>query len=324
MKRYLVTGGAGFIGSHLVDSLLGRGDSVRILDNLSTGKPDNIASGAEFVEGDILDSPRLDACLADVDGCFHLAAVSTVHGTADVLRRAHEVNLGGSVNLVDTLVRRSAAAAAVPLVFASSAAVYGDTDAVPVGESAACRPLSAYGADKVAAEEYAQAAWDRSGMPSRCLRLFNVYGPRQDPTSLYSGVINIFLDRLAAGAPVEIYGDGNQVRDFVYVDDVIVHFLAAMESLTAGSEVFNVCTGRGTSINLLYALMQELLGTARAPSYKAGRSGDIRISIGDPSAAAARFSVRARIGLREGLQSLVRSRGAHRTDAGSEQAKAGE
>lgn len=305
MKSYLVTGGAGFIGSHLVDALLGRGDNVRVLDNLSTGRVANVATAADFVEGDIRDPSLLTECLSGVDGCFHLAAVSSVHGSPEVLTRAHEVNLVGARNVFDAVGERAAAGSTIPVVFASSAAVYGDIDTVPVSEQAACAPISTYGADKLAVETYARTVCEKSDVPSIGLRLFNVYGPRQDPSSPYSGVINVFLGRLVRGNPVEIYGDGNQVRDFVYVDDAVRHFLAAMDSLTSGSQVFNVCTGRCITINQLHTVLKELTGAGGSPLYKPARAGDIKLSVGDPRAAVERFSIRADTGLRDGLQSTL-------------------
>jgi UDP-glucose 4-epimerase len=308
MARYLVTGGCGFIGSHLVDALLARGHAVRVLDDLSTGKLSNLPGGAEFIEGDILDAGLVDDCLADVDGCFHLAAISSVHGTPEMLERAHRVNLNGSTTLFDAVAGQAAGGAAIPVVFASSAAVYGDAQEIPISEVAATGPISAYGADKAAIEKYAREVWERSGSPSIGLRLFNVYGPRQDPTSPYSGVISIFLDKLLAGAPVEIFGDGEQLRDFVYVGDAVAYLLAAMAAPPAGAKIFNGCTGRGTTINRLYDLLQELTGSGLPATYRPARDGDIHASVGDPNAAEQALSVRANTELREGLRLTLQHR----------------
>jgi UDP-glucose 4-epimerase len=301
MKRYLVTGGAGFIGSHLVDALLARNHAVRVLDDLSTGKLSNLAAQAEIVKGDILDSSLMADCLSDVDGCFHLAAISSVQGTPDMLARAHTVNLSGATGLFDILEKQSTLGAVTPVVFASSAAVYGNTHDIPTGERVTCKPISSYGADKAAIEKYARDTWERSAIPSTGLRLFNVYGPRQDPTSLYSGVISIFLDKLLAGGTVEIFGDGEQLRDFIYVGDAVAYLLAAMDGTTAGSNVFNVCAGHGTTIDSLYSLLEQLVETESSLSYRPARTGDIRTSIGDPSAAEQRYEIQATTDLREGL-----------------------
>lgn len=302
MNRYLVTGGCGFIGSHLVDALLERGHAVRVLDDLSTGSLSNLSDAAEFVRGDVLDATLVDECLSDVDGCFHLAAIASVQGSENISPRAHEVNLTGSITVFDAVARCTGTNDTLPIVFASSAAVYGDVEEVPTHEDAGTKPISDYGADKLAVELHARDTWQRFGVPSIGLRLFNVYGPRQDPGSPYSGVISIFMDRLLSEAPAEIYSDGEQLRDFVYVGDAVGHFLAAMDSPPAGSEIFNVCTGRGTTINSLYGMLQELTGTHCPSSYRTERTGDIRTSIGDPRAAERRLSVKANTDLYEGLE----------------------
>lgn len=301
MKRYLVTGGCGFIGSHLVDALLARGDAVRVLDDLSTGSLSNHSDAAELVKGDILDAGLVRDCLADVDGCFHLAAIAAVQNSEQTSPRAHQVNLVGSITVFDAVGQRMSAINEVPIVYASSAAVYGDAEETPTSERAKTNPISAYGSDKSAAEQHARDAWQRSNIASTGLRMFNVYGPRQDPSSPYSGVISIFLDKLLGEAPAEIFSDGEQVRDFVYVGDAVAHLLAAMDAPPAGCEIFNVCSGRGTTINRLYEMLQELTGTDLPASYQPARSIDIRTSVGDPSAAAQHLSILANTDLREGL-----------------------
>lgn len=302
MKRYLVTGGCGFIGSHLVDALLARGHAVRVLDDLSTGSLSNLSDAAEFVRGDILDATLVDECLADIDGCYHLAAIASVRGSEKTPPRAHQVNLTGSITLFDAVARHPDAGNTLPVVFASSAAVYGDAEEVPSLEGGRTKPISDYGADKLAVELYARDRWQRSGVPSIGLRLFNVYGPRQDPGSLYSGVISIFMDRLLGDAPAEIFSDGEQVRDFVYVGDAVAHLVAAMDLPPTGAEIFNVCTGRGMTINRLYSVLQELTGTNRAASYQPERTGEISTSIGDRRAVERRLSVKVNTDLYEGLE----------------------
>jgi len=300
MKRWLVTGGCGFIGSHLVDALLARGDTVRILDDLSTGKRHDVLAGAELRVGDVADRDEVARALTGVDGCFHLAAVASVERCTQDWLGSHRTNLTGTVTVFDAA--RSAGPSPLPVVYASSAAVYGDNPHVPLSETATTRPLSAYGADKLACEFHAQVAWGVHRVPNLGLRFFNVYGPRQDPSSPYSGVISIFSDRLAAGQPIDILGDGEQTRDFVYVSDVVSHLVAGMAVLREGAGLFNVCTGRAASILALARIMGEAIG--RKPDIRHGpsRVGDIRSSIGDPSAAAAAFGFTAGVSLGEGIR----------------------
>jgi UDP-glucose 4-epimerase len=257
VTTWLVTGGAGFIGSHLCDALLAQGDMVRVLDDLSTGNRDNLASGVELVVGDIADASLMGDALKGVAGCFHLAAIASVErGVTDWLD-THRANLTGAITLFDAARRLPAP---VPIVYASSAAVYGDATVLPISESAQCRPLSAYGADKYGCELHAGVASHVHGIPTVGLRLFNVYGPRQDPRSPYSGVISIFCDRIRAGTPIDMFGDGEQTRDFVYVADVVTALLAAMRLRPADAPVFNVCTEVATSVHGLAQTIAELVG----------------------------------------------------------------
>src|SRR5271170_1197251 len=213
MARFLITGGCGFIGSHLADALIGRAHLVRILDNLSTGKRENAPAQAELIVGDITDRARLAAATAGMDGIFHLAAIASVDASRRDWLGCHAVNLGGCINVFDAA--RRPGGAGLRVVYASSAAVYGDSAAVPLNEADLARPINAYGADKLGCELHGRVATLIHGVPAVGLRLFNVYGPRQDPSSPYSGVISIFADRLRRNAPIDIEGDGRQVRDFV-------------------------------------------------------------------------------------------------------------
>src|SRR6201996_6028020 len=225
MSTYLVTGGAGFIGSHLCDALAGRGDTVRVLDDLSTGHRRNVPPGAHLIVGDVADPAAVDQAMEGVDGCFHLAAIASVEkGVTDWLG-THRANITGTITVFDAIRRQGSR---IPVVYASSAAVYGDATDGPIAETAPCRPLSAYGADKYGFELHARVPSHVHGIPTVGLRFFNVYGPRQDPKSPYSGVISIFCERIAGGLPIAIYGDGQQTRDFVYVADVVRALLAAM------------------------------------------------------------------------------------------------
>jgi len=221
MTAWLVTGGAGFIGSHLCEALLRRGAVVRVLDDLSSGKRENLPSDIELIEGDVADEAVVRSAMDGVAGCFHLAAIASVErGVSDWLH-THRANLTGAITVFD-----AGRATRVPVVYASSAAVYGDVATVPIAEDAPCRPLSAYGADKLGGELHARVASRVHRIPTVGLRFFNVYGPRQDPRSPYSGVISIFCERARRAAPIDIFGDGEQTRDFVHVADVVAALLA--------------------------------------------------------------------------------------------------
>jgi UDP-glucose 4-epimerase len=301
---YLVTGGCGFIGSHLCDALLARGDGVRILDDLSTGKLENMPAAAELLQGDVADAALVARAMAGVDGCFHLAAVASVErGNIDWLG-THRANLTGAITIFDA-ARRAVPGRTVPVVYASSAAVYGDNADVPLAETAVTRPLSAYGADKLGCELHARVAAHVHGVPTVGMRFFNVFGPRQDPKSPYSGVISIFCDRLRAGRGITIFGDGKQVRDFVYVGDVVRALMAAMAARPDGSPAFNVCTGRSTSVLELAHAIGRACSVEPAIDFHPARAGEIRVSLGNPERLAAELSVTAATTLRDGLAKIL-------------------
>lgn len=302
MASYLVTGGSGFIGSHLADALLGQGHAVRVLDDLSTGKRSNLQSGAELIVGDVADPRAVARAMEGVAGCFHLAAVASVErGNRDWLG-THATNLTGAITVFD-----AARKTRVPVVYASSAAVYGDPPTLPLAETAPTVPLSAYGADKLGCELHARAAGLVHAVPTVGLRFFNVYGPRQDPLSPYSGVISIFCERLRAGEEVVVFGDGTQTRDFVYVGDVVHALLAAMRVASIDARVFNVCTGRSTGLLDLVDAIAANLGVNPRITYGPTRPGDIQASLGDPAAAREGLGFAARTSLREGLSTTLRS-----------------
>jgi len=285
---YLVTGGAGFIGSHLCDALVGEGYAVRVIDDLSTGRRANLPAGVELIEGDVADPAAMQAAVAGVDGCFHLAAIASVTRGVEDWLGTHRANLTGTITLLDTVRRERRP---VPVVYASSAAVYGDCAHLPITEDAAKCPLSAYGADKYASELHAAVASHVHAVPTVGLRFFNVYGPRQDPLSPYSGVISIFCDRLRRGEPIVIYGDGGQSRDFIAVADVVAALRAAMRHCPPGApvlpqaRVFNVCTGVATTVTELAHTIARLTG-ARLTGLPVNithvplRAGEIRHSVG--------------------------------------------
>jgi UDP-glucose 4-epimerase len=304
---YLVTGGAGFIGSHLVDSLLADGCSVRVLDDLSTGRRDNLDPRALLVVADVADPTVVAAAMEGVEGVFHLAAVASVVRANEDWLGTHRINQSATV----AVLAAARAAGRLPVVYASSAAVYGDTGGVAAHEGLAPNPATAYGVDKLGSELHARVGSRIHGVPTLGLRFFNVYGPRQDPSSPYSGVISIFARRLAEGAAIVLHGDGGQTRDFVHVADVVTHLRAAMDRLRAdavtGGAVLNVCTGRAVSVRDLALLMgRRVGGTTPRLEHAPSRPGDIRQSCGAPDRATAALGLRAAIMLEEGLVSVIR------------------
>jgi UDP-glucose 4-epimerase len=299
LAHYLVTGGAGFIGSHLCDSLQDQGHTVDVLDDLSTGRRDNLRPGTRLTVEDCANPPAVQAGLAQADGVFHLAAIASVQRGNEDWLGTHRANQTATITVLD-----AARARRLPVVYASSAATYGNNPDLPLGEASRQAPLTAYGADKLGSELHARVAWAVHGVPTAGLRFFNVYGPRQDPASPYSGVISIFAGRIAARQPITLHGDGLQTRDFVYVADVVRHLLAAMAALHANPQalVANVCSGRATSVAELAGAMARLSGWS-APEIGHGppRAGDIRHSLGDPNHAIATLSLRAETPLDAGL-----------------------
>ena len=283
----LVTGGAGFIGSHVVDALLDHGAKVRVLDDFSSGSAANL-EGAEaraaaagglvqIVQGDVRDADKVRDVVEDCIAVVHLAAIpSVMRSLADPVG-CNSVTHGGTVNVV----RRAVEADVARLVLASSSAVYGDAARVPTPETSPPQPLSPYAQAKLASEEVCRAAADQGQITAACLRFFNVYGPRQDPTSEYSGVISRFMAAASHGEPVTVYGDGGQTRDFVYVHDVVEAVLAALGRPLSGVSTVNV--GSGTSANLLdcLAVLEQLSGGTIARSHAPAREGEIRHSVAD-------------------------------------------
>ena len=286
--RAVVTGGAGFIGSNLVDALVDRGDDVVVVDNLVSGKPENLNSRATFVERDIRDGLGVDA----FDVVFHCAA------QADVQTSVKRPDYDAAVNVVGTIrVLEAARAAGAKVVFASTGgAIYGECDG-PATETSPVRPLSPYGIAKLCGEEYV-AGWNRiHGSGHSVLRFANVYGPRQD-SGLEGGVVAIFLERMARDEETTIFGDGSQTRDFVYVGDVVAAFLRVASH--AGG-VYNVGTGTETSVADLHRLCREVSGSARPPVLADARLGDVRRSVLDVSAIEHDLGWRKAFALREGL-----------------------
>jgi UDP-glucose 4-epimerase len=303
MTSTLVTGGAGFIGSHLVEALLKRGRQVRVLDNFSTGRAANLAhlSDVEVITGDVRDEALVDTLVRDADYVLHLAAFVSVPQSMSDPALAHAVNVEGTLNLLNAARRHGLKR----LVFSSSCAVYGDNDGLPLKESAQTRPLSPYAATKLVGEVYCQAYHRAFGVPTVCLRYFNIYGPRQDPNGPYAAAIPKFIRRLKDHQPPIIYGDGTQTRDFVYVADVVRANLLACEQEAAIGQVFNIATGRGLSLLALMEELGELLGVQIRPEFQDERRGDIKHSRGDGNLIASTLLFAPATTLREGLRNLL-------------------
>ena len=279
--KVLITGGAGFIGSHLTESLLARGDSVRVLDDLSTGKRQNLPQHAalEFIEGDIRDPGLVDRCVEGAGAVVHLAAIASVQASIDDPVRTHQVNFDGTLNLLEAARRNGTRR----FLYACSAAVYGDAASIPVAEDSAPNPLSPYAVDKLAGEYYLLHYHRKYGLAATSFRFFNIYGPRQDPSSPYSGVISIFVDRLQRRQPVTIFGDGAQTRDFVYVGDLAALLARAVHGVEGAGGVLNVGTGRRHSLLQLLDHLEKLSGRKIERRHEAPRLGDILHSCAEVS-----------------------------------------
>ncbi|MCR0985115.1 NAD-dependent epimerase/dehydratase family protein [Roseomonas populi] len=300
MAMFLVTGGCGFIGSHLCAALRARGHGVRVLDDLSSGSEANLAPGSKLLLGDVCQPMALREALAGVDGCFHLAAIASVQrGERDWLG-AHRTNLSATIALLE-----AARGLRIPVVYASSAAVYGSNGSLPLHEDSATRPLSAYGADKLGCEQHARVAGHVHGVPTVGLRFFNVFGPRQDPASPYSGVISIFCDRLLRNEPLTVFGDGEQTRDFIFVEDVVRALLAAMDHVDIAAPVYNICTGHGVSVLELASLVAELCGVKAEIVRQPARAGEVRHSIGSALRARERLGLGSTVAIQDGLEATL-------------------
>lgn len=301
MGRYLVTGGCGFIGSHLYERLRADGHQVRVVDDLSTGKLENLPPEADLVVGTVTDCRLMADAMAGMDGCFHLAAIASVQRSVEDWLGTHSVNLTGTIVAFEGARRHGG----IPVVYCSSAAVYGDNSDVPLHENASARPLTGYGADKLGCELHGRVATLVHKVPTTGLRFFNVFGPRQDPHSPYSGVISIFVERLLKGQDLTIYGDGLQSRDFVFVSDVVDHLVAAMQRSVLEPRIFNVCTGRSSTILDLAHTLGEVMGVVPQIRLAPTRPGDIRASVGSPDHCRQTLGLSAKTTLKDGLAKTV-------------------
>lgn len=301
LTKACVTGGAGFIGSHMTAALVASGCEVTVLDNLYTGFRRNLSTCLDkvtFVEGDIRDA---GAVARAVDGCdvvFHFAAEVSVSRTIEKPVESALVNEIGTLNVL-TAARQNQVRR---VVLSSSAAVYGNEAGIPNREDMPNKPMSPYAVQKSTGEQYAAIFSDLYGLETVSLRYFNVFGPRQDPSSPYSGVISIFLDRANSGDRPQIYGDGEQTRDFIFVEDVVrANLLAACQDGVSGM-VFNIGTGRGITINQLWDEVRFLAGTTEVPDCKPARAGDIRTSIADIELAREKLHFQPEVSFQEGLK----------------------
>ena len=300
MSHYLVTGGAGFIGSHLAEELVRRGHRVRVLDNLSTGKRHNLEHlpAVEFVEGDLADPAFCARAVQGTEYVLHQAAIPSVPRSVLDPVASNRANIDGSLNILvaarDAGVRR--------LVYAGSSSAYGDTPTLPKREDMATNPLSPYALQKLVAEQYCQMFTRLYGLETVTIRYFNVFGPRQDPGSPYSGVISLFATALLEGRQPTIYGDGGQTRDFTYVANVVDGVLRACDVPDASGEVINVATGSRISLNELLHTMNRIVGTSISATYVEARAGDVRDSQADIAKAQALLGYAPSVGLEAGLR----------------------
>jgi UDP-glucose 4-epimerase len=307
--KYLVTGGAGFIGSHIVRKLLEQGNSVRVLDNFSTGKRENLEDIArqfngnrfEVIEGDLRDAARVEEAVRNVEVIFHEGAFVSVPQSLEEPQTCFDVNITGTSRLLDT----ARAAGVRRVVLASSAAVYGNADAFPLVEETLPQPLTPYAVSKRVKEMYAELFTGSFGLEVVALRYFNVYGPRQRPDSMYAAAVPIFARRLLDGKPVTVYGDGGQSRDLINVRDVVRANLIASEHANAPGRIFNVCTGIETRLLDLLEIMHELIPNVPPPQFVPPRAGDLYRSVGSPQKAIDVLGFHAEVPLVDGLQETI-------------------
>lgn len=312
MADYLVTGGAGFIGSNLTEALLKAGDNVRVLDNFATGRRENLAAvddwaaagGGRFelVEGDMRDFTICERAVAGVDYVLHQAAIPSVQRSVQDPRTTNEVNVGGTLNLLEAARQ----AGAKRFVFASSSSIYGDSETLPKIESMPSAPISPYGLQKLAGETYCGLYTRLYGLPTVALRYFNVFGPRQDPTSEYSAVIPKFVTLAKQDKNPRIYGDGEQTRDFTFIANVVqANRNACQAGESAHGRYFNIACGDRISLNGLVEMIAELTGRDVSAEHDAPRAGDIKHSLAGIDEATTHLSYRPQIDFREGLRRTI-------------------
>ncbi|MCP4432977.1 MAG: NAD-dependent epimerase/dehydratase family protein [Gammaproteobacteria bacterium] len=304
MEKVLITGGAGFIGSHTADLLLSQNIPVRVLDNLSSGHRHNLPevhSLFEFIEGDITDAPTVNKAMEGVSHCLNLAAQVSVVASLEDPQFSAMQNIIGFVNVLVAAQKNQIE----KLVYASSAAIYGEPSEIPLPETAIKQQLSPYGLEKQVNEEYADMFSRIYDLPSLGQRFFNVYGPRQDPTSPYAGVIALFVERISRSADLTVFGDGSQTRDFIYVGDVARANMAALENKITGA--CNIATGQQTSLLDLINVLSEITGRSCQVTHVSPREGDIKHSLANPARMNQKLGFVAETDIRQGLTKLIES-----------------
>ncbi len=302
MAKYLVTGGCGFIGSHLVESLLKQGHEVIVLDNLSSSSFDDFSEQVKLIVGDVCDNNLVNHYMREVDGCFHLAEVNPSSQTLSLNDSTafHDVNVLGFLNVMEAAKHNK-----TPVVYSSSAAVYGDNADFPLREDATTQPVGTFGADKLSCEHHARVFSMQHNVPTIGLRFFNVYGPSINPDVEFNDVVSEFLYRIRYDEDIYVFGDGEQTRDFVYVSDAVNFLLAGMKNVNMSPMVFNVCTGKGTTISQLIKVMSMVFGKCVNVKYVSARQEDVFASLGDPQKAMKYISSEAQVSLFQGLKYML-------------------
>lgn len=304
MTKYLVTGGAGFIGSHIATALAERGDEVSVFDNLSTGTRENLAhlgSKVDLIEGDLLDRDAVDQAVSDVDVIYHQAALASVPRSVAKPMDTNAACVTGTLNILDA----ARLAKVKRVIYAGSSSAYGNQPFMSKREGDVPMPLSPYAAAKLAGENYCRAFHATYGLETVVIRYFNVFGPRQDPNSEYSAVIPIFVTKMLAGDRPTVYGDGLQSRDFTFIENVVAGNLAAEKAPDAAGRVFNVACGRQFSLLDLLASIKNVLGTEIEPVFADPRAGDVRESLADISAAREILGYEPKVDFEEGLRRSI-------------------
>lgn len=302
----MVTGGAGFIGSHLTEALLQKGHSVRVLDDFSTGKKENLIFDKEYpsleiIEGDIRHLAICQKAMKDIEYVFHQAALPSVQRSVEDPLGSNAVNVGGTLNILfasrEETVKR--------VIYAASSSVYGDTPTLPKHEEMLPHPLSPYALQKYIGEQYCGLFYQLYGLETVSLRYFNIFGPKQDPNSIYSAVIPKFIDALLQGSPPIIFGDGEQSRDFTYIENVVQANLLAMSAEHLHGEAINIACAEKTSLNQLVNVLRKILGSKLSPVYEEPRKGDVRHSLADIRKGKELLNYKPKVGVELGLKKTV-------------------
>lgn len=301
MTKILVTGGAGFIGSHVAAALTARGHEVRVVDNLSTGRVENLPADAEFIEGDLTDVSVAAVAVRDCEFVLHQAAIPSVPRSISEPRPSHESNIDATFNVLiaarDAGVRR--------LVYAASSSAYGESVVLPKSEDMPANPRSPYALQKYVGEEYCRLFTEHYGLETVSLRYFNVFGPRQHPSSPYAGVLSLFIRAALSRTAPTIYGDGEQTRDFTYIDNVVNGVLLAVSAPNVSGEVVNVAAGARISLNDAWDTLQRIIGPLPTPAYQAPRAGEVRDSQADIGKAQRLLGYRPVVSFEDGLQRTI-------------------